>query len=134
MRIGDLMTSEVPVAGPQDSVLDAARWMIEAGVKAMPVCERDRIAGIITDWDVTRAVADGGSAGEQRVGDHMTADVVSADAETPLTEAGHLMAEHRIHHLVVCDDGCFAGILHLDVEWTNLGGFGAPHATFAAPI
>jgi CBS domain-containing protein len=134
MRIGDLMSSDVPVAGPRDSVLDAARRMVHAHVKAMPVCDGDRVVGIITDWDVTRAVADAESAGTQFVSDYMTAEVVSAAPTAQLSEAGHLMAEHRIHHLVVCDEGRFAGILHLDVEWTHLGGIGAPQATFAAPI
>jgi CBS domain-containing protein len=134
MRVGDLMTSDVPTVGPRDRILDVARRMIEVGVKAVPVCDGDRLAGIITDWDVTRAVADGGSAESQLVGDYMTADVVNASTDAQLGEAGQLMADHRIHHLVVCDEGRFAGILHLDVEWTELGGLGAPHATFAAPI
>jgi CBS domain-containing protein len=134
MRVGDLMTSDVPTVGPGDRILDLARRMIEAGVKAVPVCDGDRLAGIITDWDVTRAVADGGSAESQLVRDYMTADVVNASTDAQLGEAGQLMADHRIHHLVVCDEGRFAGILHLDVEWTELGGLGAPHATFAAPI
>jgi CBS domain-containing protein len=128
------MTSDVPTVGPGDRILDLARRMIEAGVKAVPVCDGDRLAGIITDWDVTRAVADGGSAESQLVRDYMTADVVNASTDAQLGEAGQLMADHRIHHLVVCDEGRFAGILHLDVEWTELGGLGAPHATFAAPI
>jgi CBS domain-containing protein len=134
MRVGDLMTSDVPIVGPGDRVLDAARRMVEVGVKAMPVCDGDRLAGIITDWDVTRAVADGGSVESQLVGDYMTADVVNVGADAQLGDAGQLMAEHRIHHLVICDKGRYAGILHLDVEWNDLGGLGAPHATFAAPI
>jgi CBS domain-containing protein len=134
MRVGELMTSDVPIVQPTERVLDAARRMIEVGMKAVPVCEGDRLVGIITEWDVTRAVADGGSPGSQLVSDYMTVDVVNASTDAQLGEAGQLMAEHRIHHLVVCDDGRFAGILHLDVEWNELGGLGAPHATFAAPI
>jgi CBS domain-containing protein len=134
MRIGDLMTTDVPIVSPQDSVRDAARRMAEAHVKALPVCDGDRLTGIITDWDVTRAVADGGEPDAQLVSDHMTADVVAATPDTQVGEAGHLMADRRIHHLIVSEDGRFAGIVHLDVEWSELGGFGAAHATFSAPI
>ena len=134
MRIGDLMTTDVPIASPQDSVRDAARRMAEAGVKALPVCDGDRLTGIITDWDVTRAVADGGAPDAQLVKEFMTAELVAAAPDTQLTEAGQLMADRRIHHLMVRDEGRFAGIVHLDIDWSELGGLAAPHATFAAPI
>lgn len=134
MRIGDLMTSEVPTVAPGDSVCDAACRMADARVKALPVCDGDRLTGIITDWDVTRAVAAGGEPAAQRVSDYMTADVVWAAPDAQLTDAGQLMAERRIHHLIVSDGGRFAGIVHLDVEWSELGGLGTPHATFSARI
>jgi CBS domain-containing protein len=133
MRIGDLMRTDVPVAAPEDSVLLAANRMVQAGVRAIPVCAGDAIAGIITDWDLTRAIASGSVATARTVADFMTAEVVCASADMQLSDAGQLMGEHRIHHLVVTHEGRFAGILHLDVEWSGLGGLGAPHATFAAP-
>jgi CBS domain-containing protein len=134
MRAGDLMRANVPEIAPGDSVLDAARRMVGAGVKAIPVCEGGLVVGILTDWDLVRALADGSDACAKPVANFMTREVVSLDVDASLTEAGPLMAEHRIHHLVISDAGRFAGMLHLDVEWSELGGLGAPHATFAAPI
>jgi CBS domain-containing protein len=134
MRVGDLMTTDVPIVAPQETVLEVASKMIDARVKALPVCSGGSLAGIITDWDVTRAVATGGAADEQPVTDYMTAEVVSVGPDASLSEAGQLMSDHRIHHLVVCDGERFVGIVHLDVEWADLGVLGTPHATFAAPI
>ena len=51
-------------------------------------------------------------------------------------EATEEMADRRIHHLLVCEDGRFCGMVHLDVEWSELTESlgGAPMATFAARI
>lgn len=134
MRIGELMTTTVPIARPQDSLRSAAQLMAEARVKAVPVCDGGRLAGVLTDWDVTRAVASGGEPDDQLVSDFMTADVVTAAPDTQLGDAWRLMADRRIHHLVICDAGRFAGIVHLDVEWSDLDGIGVPHATFGAAV
>jgi CBS domain-containing protein len=108
--------------------------MHDAHVKALPVCDDGLLTGVLTDWDVTRAVAEGGAPDKQFVRDYMSADVVAAAPDTPLGEAWQLMAERRIHHLVVCDAGRFAGIVHLDVEWSDADGIGVPHATFGAAV
>jgi CBS domain-containing protein len=132
VRIRDLMTADVTIARLDDTVRDAARLMYEAHVKVLPVCEGDRLMGVLTDWDVVSAVADGGTPDTEFIRDYMSVNVVAVTPDTELAEARQLMAHRRIHHLVVCDDDRFAGIVHLDVEWSELGGLGAPHATFAA--
>jgi CBS domain-containing protein len=134
MRIRNLMSTDVPMARSEETVRDAARRMDEAHVKVLPVCEGDRLVGVLTDWDVISAVADGGSPDIVFVRDYMSVNVVTVTPGTGLAEAGELMAHRRIHHLVVCDDDRFAGIVHLDVEWSELGRLGAPHATFAATV
>ena len=133
MRIADVMTSDLPKVQPGDSVADAARQMADAGVKALPVCDGQRLTGIITDWDVTRAVADESETARRPLSDYMTTDVVTVAPDTSLTDAAQVMAGPRIHHLVVRDGDRFAGMVHLDVEWSQLG-METPMATFAAPI
>jgi CBS domain-containing protein len=134
MRIADVMTANLPTLEPDDSMRDAARRMTETGAKALPVCERDRLAGIVTDWDVTRALADEGDVAQRPLRDYMSTDLVAVAPEAQLGEASELMADRRIHHLLVSDDGQFAGMVHLDVEWSLMGGMETPTATFAARI
>lgn len=134
MRIADVMTTDLPTVDPGDSIREAARCMAEANVKALPVCDGERLVGIITDWDVTRAVADCPDLSQQPLRAYMSTDLVAAAPDSQLTEAGELMADRRIHHLLVRDGDRFAGMVHLDVEWSALGGLEAPMATFAAPI
>jgi CBS domain-containing protein len=132
MRINDVMTKELPTLSPEESVCDAARRMSESGAHALPVCEGERLVGMITDWDVTRAVA-GDDAGPGRpVADYMARDFAAVEPDALLTEASELMADRRTHHLLVRDGERFAGMVHLDVEWSQTGGIETPFASFAA--
>lgn len=62
MKIRDVMTRDVQVAHPDDTVMNVSRRMADGGFGFMPVAEADRLAGIITDRDLTiRALAFGAS-------------------------------------------------------------------------
>jgi CBS domain-containing protein len=134
MRIRDVMTRDLPIVSPGDTVGDAARLMWEANVKALPVCEDARLEGIITDWDVTGAMAAGGKPERRLVADCMSTELVAARPDAQLDECAEMMADRRIHHLLVCDGDRFEGMVHLDVSWSQLGGMDTPIATFTAPI
>jgi CBS domain-containing protein len=135
MRIADVMTRDLPTVEPDSSVRDAAREMRRRGVRALPVCEGARLVGIVTDWDLAVALADDGDPANRRLGELMSTDLVAAPPDATFTEAAELMADRRVHHLLVRDGEKLAGMLHLDVEWSELSGaVGSPIATFAAPI
>lgn len=136
MRLEDVMTCDFPAVGPADSVRDAARHMAEGRIKALPVCDSDRLVGILTDWDITCAAARHERLDSVPVSEVMTPDVVCAEPRATLDEASEIMGDHRLHHLCVREEGRFRGMVHLDVEWAQLGGLDvqAPMATFSAPV
>ncbi len=137
MSISDVMTSELPSVAPSDSIGAAARAMSDGGVKAIPVCDAGRLVGIVTDWDVTQAVADAATAGaasDRRVEECMSTDLVTAPPTASFGEATARMSERQLHHLLVCDDQRFVGMVHLDVDWSEISGVAEPIATFTAPI
>jgi CBS domain-containing protein len=134
MRIADVMTRDLPTVAPGDSLSHAARQMTSAGVGALPVCDGERLAGIITDWDVTRAVATDRDAADHILADYMTSDPVAVAPDTRLTDASEVMSDSRIHHLVVREGDSYAGMVHLDVDWSQMGGLETPIATFSAKI
>jgi CBS domain-containing protein len=134
MRIADVMKRDLPTVGPEEPLREAARRMTEGRVQALPVCEGERIKGILTDWDVTQAVATDLDAGGNPTAQYMTTDLVAAAPDAQLDECAELMADRRIHHLLVCDGQRFEGMVHLDVEWSQIGGFETPTASFGARI
>lgn len=134
MRIGDVMATDLPTVEPEESVRDAACRMAEAGVRALPVRDGERLAGLITDWDVTRAMAAAEDGARKPLRDFMSADPVAAAPDAQLGEVSDLMADRRTHHVVVCDGERIAGMVHLEVEWSRMGGLDTPTAAFSAHI
>ena len=135
MRIADVMTRDLPTVQPGSTVREAAREMSDRGVRALPVCDGTRLVGIVTDWDLVRALAADTDAGSCTLAEFMSTDLAAAPPDATFAEAAELMADRRVHHLLVRDGEQLAGMLHLDVEWSELSGaIGSPVATFAAPI
>jgi hypothetical protein len=44
------------------------------------------------------------------------------------------MSDTRVHHLVVREGERYAGMVHLDVDFSRMGGMETPIATFSAKI
>ena len=60
MQVSKAMTRNVRIANPDHSICDVARIMADANVGALPVGDKDRLVGMITDRDIAvRAVAQG---------------------------------------------------------------------------
>ena len=58
--VSEMMTRDVRLTRPDETIQEAARAMAEMGVGAIPVADGGRLVGIITDRDITvRAVAEG---------------------------------------------------------------------------
>ncbi len=130
MNVSDVMRTDVPTARPEDTIREAARVMSETGAKLLPVCEGARLVGVLTDWDVICVLADGGAPDSELVRNYMSVSVVAVAPDAGLDEARELIAHRRVHHMLVCHrDGCLAGIVTVDIEWSQLAGAPAPHAT-----
>lgn len=134
MRVRDLMTRDLPTTSPDESIGEAARKMVAGDVKALPVCSEGQLVGILTDWDVTRAVAATALAAQEPVARWMTENPVAAPPDSFLTDVSELMAQYQIHHLPVVREGMVEGMVHLDVDWNRLGEAGMPAPSFKMPI
>jgi CBS domain-containing protein len=115
MRCEDVMTAEVEVVGPKDTVELAACKMRDLNVGFLPVCREDgSVIGILTDRDIALRVIAQHQNGETRVEDVMTTDVVSCEPRTDLRSAENLMRVNQVNRLVVLDEeGRLAGVLSL---------------------
>ncbi|MFO0843903.1 MAG: CBS domain-containing protein [Gemmataceae bacterium] len=115
MRVHDVMTRDVHCIGPEASLHEAAARMKSLDVGTLPVCESDRLVGMLTDRDITvRATAEGDSPKAIRVRDVMTPDVVYCFDDQLVSEAAELMKENQIRRLVVLNrDKRLVGIVSL---------------------
>jgi len=103
----DLLTLEADV-----KLGDAAKRMAERGVGAVVVLAGDRLAGILTERDILKAVATGFEPGS-RVSDWMTRHPETIESEDTTDHAAALMIHGGFRHLPVVDAGEIKGILSI---------------------
>jgi CBS domain-containing protein len=110
--VQEVMTSNPTTVRPDTPATEAAQIMKKEDTGIVPIADGDRLAGVITDRDLTlKIVAEGGSP-ETTVGELASKDLVTIDPQQSLEEAARLMAEHQVRRLpVVEEDGRLVGIL-----------------------
>jgi CBS domain-containing protein len=114
MKVSDVMTREVQVASPMDTVAEVARRMSEIDSGVMPVSQDGRIIGVITDRDIVVRVVGEGRDNEIPISEVMTSPVETCRASENLKTAAKKMADLQMRRLVIVDDqGGLAGILSL---------------------
>lgn len=115
MQIKNIMTRNVEVIRPETTLQEAAETMKRLNVGPLPVCEDDRLVGMLTDRDIAvRAVAEGQDPWTDHVRDVMTPDIVYCYEDQDVREAAKLMKEKQIRRLVVLNrDKRLVGIVSL---------------------
>ena len=97
MDLRDIMTHDVEVVSAKASLKDAAMKMKELDVGLIPVCDGDRLKGVLTDRDITiRAAADGRDPAKTKVSEVMSTDVAYCLEEQEVEEAVSLMEARQI--------------------------------------
>ena len=92
MRIVDVMTRNPQPVSPDATLQDAARLMDDLNVGALPVCEGDRLVGILTDRDiVVRSTSAGHDPRATKVAEAMTTEVHACFLDTSVHEAMGMM-------------------------------------------
>src|SRR3954454_21903964 len=128
MLVRDIMTRNAEVISPGDTLEQAAQKMAELNVGPMPVCEGNRVVGMLTDRDITvRATAAGCDPKTTLVGDAMSQDIISCYEDQDVREAAKLMQEKQIRRLLVMSrEGELVGIVSLGDLATEAGEPGQP--------
>lgn len=99
---------------PDASVLDAIKLMADKLVGSLLVMQGDELMGIVTERDYARKVIiKGRSSQTTKVSEIMTANVFSATSDNTVDECMALVAERKIRHLPIVDDGAVTGMLSI---------------------
>ncbi len=96
------------------TVLEAARFMMEHSIGALPVLRSGELVGIISERDVmNRVVAAGRLPGQTKVAEVMTVNPRSVSPDESVDECLFLMKEFGFRHLPVCNDKQLRGLISL---------------------
>jgi acetoin utilization protein AcuB len=119
--VADIMISSPVTVTPRNAIRTAINLMREGGYRRLPVVDRGRLVGIITDRDLRRAANSPFVVREQwydnfildhiEVGSCMTPNPLTIEPNAPIAEAARLMRNHKIGGLPVVTDGQLVGII-----------------------
>ena len=102
MLIREVMTEGAECTRPDATLQEAARRMKELDVGSLPVCENDRLSGILTDRDIIlRSVAEGRNPAEHRVRDAMTQELFYAFDDQDVDELTQIMKQRQIRRVPI---------------------------------
>ncbi|MFI8324986.1 CBS domain-containing protein [Streptomyces sp. NPDC085529] len=109
----EIMTPDVTCVRSDESVVDAARKMVELDVGALPICGPDeRLKGMLTDRDiVVRVVAQGRDPSACTAGELAQGELVWVGADDSLDRVLELMADRKIRRVPVIDGHVLVGII-----------------------
>jgi len=114
-HVSDIMTTEVHVIQPQESLRQAATLMQELDIGALPVCDGQRLLGMLTDRDITvYGVAQGLDPDASCVSDVMTEHIEYCMADQDIDDVMRQMGDKQVRRLPVVDaDKNLVGIVSL---------------------
>ncbi|MDE2491744.1 MAG: CBS domain-containing protein [Elusimicrobia bacterium] len=106
MLVHDYMTRDVECITPEATLKAAAERMRVCNVGLLPVCDKGRLVGLLTDRDIAvRAVNRGMDALKTRVKDVMSRNTAVCRDDQELVSAAKTMENQRVRRLPVLDDG-----------------------------
>jgi len=113
--VADIMRPPVTTPRQNDHAAAAAYLMKHAGASALLVLDvvNDQPIGIITEADITRAVADVKDLNEVRISQLMTTGPAVISPMTTIRDASQIMTSGRFRHLPVVGDAGLVGIVDI---------------------
>jgi CBS domain-containing protein len=113
-QLRDVMTSAIKTVAPDASVQEAAGFMLAADTGSIPVCEDDKVIGMITDRDIAvRGIADGRGP-DCFVRDLMSSNVICARDTDDVLAVAQRMSDAQVRRLPVVDaDDRLVGMVSL---------------------
>jgi len=110
----DIMVS-IPTISLDHTVRDAAALLVEACSPILAVVDGEgELAGVITEWDITRATAQG-SPDDQPLEEIMSREVIAAAPGDTILEMIRKLEHHEISAMPVVDRGCVEGMISADL-------------------
>jgi CBS domain-containing protein len=115
LRVADLIRGQNILSIPSTmSVLEAARFMTDHNIGAVPVISEGQLTGMFTERDLMRRVVSAGrSPASTLVSEVMTPRPRTVSPDDSVEECLFTMREYGFRHLPVCDGEQLAGMLSL---------------------
>jgi CBS domain-containing protein len=103
-KIKDIMSRNVQVVRPDDTLQEAAKKMRSHDIGFLPVCDGERLVGGLSDRDITvKAIADGKDPKKSKVKDFAEKEVAWCYADQSVDDAAKRMKDKEVRRIMVID-------------------------------
>jgi CBS domain-containing protein len=121
MKVREVMSSEVDIASPSQTIREVAGIMAQDDIGALPVGANDRLIGMITDRDIALRGIGAGKGPQTSVRDVMTTEVKYCFDDEDISNVAKNMSDEQVRRLPVLNrDMRLVGILSLcDIAATH---------------
>ena len=108
----DIMTATPDFVDGSTTVLDVAKKLAMGNYGSLPICDGDKVTGMITDRDiVVKVLAEGKDPGSTKVSEIGGGKPVTIGADDSIEDALRTMSEHKVRRLPVIDGHELVGII-----------------------
>jgi CBS domain-containing protein len=99
---------------PNQTVFEAASYMVNCNVGAVPVLDDTKLVGIFSERDIMRrVVTEGRDPLTTHISDVMSTDIRTVAPGASADDAMCIMQSHAVRHLPVCEGATLVGFLSL---------------------
>jgi len=110
--VRDIMTEGADFVEGSTTVLEVAKRLAAEDYGSLPICDGDKLRGMITDRDiVVKVLAEGKDPAATRVIDLVQGEVVTIGADDSVEQAMQTMSKHQVRRLPVIDGTRLVGML-----------------------
>lgn len=113
MNVGELMSKPSCFVDPETTLAEATTMMGEQGVGSALVMDGERLAGILTERDIVRAMSTAHDAPARPVVEWMKKQPTTTSPDTPVREALRIMVDGGFRHLPVTEADKVVGVLSM---------------------
>ncbi|HZH58207.1 MAG TPA: CBS domain-containing protein [Metabacillus sp.] len=113
MNITEVMTTDVESCTHKSSCSDVALKMKKLEVGSIPICEDERLVGIVTDRDIVIKGIANNLSGETSISKLMTEDIIKGTPDMSVEQAAEIMSQHQIRRLPIVEGEKLVGMVSL---------------------
>ncbi|MEM1619429.1 MAG: MFS transporter [Fervidicoccaceae archaeon] len=112
-RVRDVAARDLVYVRPGAPLREVARIMAENNVGFVPILSDGEIVGVLSEYDLLRAIALGADLGAPVEALARREGIITVNGDSTLREAAELMLKHNIRHLPVLDNGRVAAVVSI---------------------
>lgn len=113
MNVAEVMTADVNCCSPESTFKEVAMEMKKLDVGAVPICDNDKLVGIVTDRDIVIQGLANDLSAESTISVLITNNVIKGSKEMSVEEAARVMSQHQIRRLPIVEEDKLVGIVSL---------------------